>query len=142
MRIPALVVGLAIACGCCAGCGVLQLGRLPASDPYPAALEKGPTLDVQVAVDREQVSVTLTNTTARSFEDTTIWLNAWYAFDMRPLAIGETRRIRISRFRDKFGDRMPAGGFFATQRPKPIVLAELESDGVMYGLIVVRGESD
>lgn len=97
-------------------------------------LDKAEVLDIQVF--RNVTTLELTNTTARSFEDATIWLNQRYSMPIGGLDIGESLELPLRRFVDEYGDTFRAGGFFATRDPDPVVLAQLESEGVLYGLLM------
>ncbi|MCG3122757.1 MAG: hypothetical protein GIKADHBN_01159 [Phycisphaerales bacterium] len=108
--------------------------------PFPRALAKGPTLDIQVF--REAQHIEFTNTTARAYGPSTLWLNGRFCRPIDGLAVGETQRYRLKEFRDEYQDPFREGGFFATERPDRLVLAQLETAGddaqpVMLGLIVV-----
>ena len=87
----------------------------------------------------------MTNTTAHSYGPSRIWLNQWYAADILGLRIGESVDLRLSRFKDEFGDSFRGGGFFAAEAPDKIVKAELQIDRdgepVLIPLIVV-GDQD
>ena len=105
---------------------------------YPAALDKGPTLDIQVV--RGETTLTLTNATSRVFGPCTLWVNAYFSRPLDGLAVGQTVRIGLTELRNEHGESFRSGGFFATERPENMVLAQLEHDGTLYGLVVVRGE--
>ncbi|GAB4554361.1 MAG: hypothetical protein Tsb0013_16970 [Phycisphaerales bacterium] len=99
------------------------------------------TLDIQV--EREETVLRLTNTSARSFGPSTLWVNAGFSHPIDGFGIGETLVLDLGSFVDEYGNRFRAGGFFATRQPHDLVLAELEdgADGTRYGLIVTRGEA-
>jgi hypothetical protein len=114
-------------------------GAIVDRQPYPASLAHGPTLDIQVF--RSSKHIALTNTTPRDFGPSTLWLNAWYSRDIDALAAGESLKLPLHDFRDRYSDSFRGGGFFATEKPDRLVLAELENEGTLYGLVVV-GEDD
>ncbi len=128
---------------CLAGCG--QTGsRVDAGLPeYPIDLRQATVLDIQVV--RHDTTITLTNTTARSIGKARMWVNGWYSLEIDGLAVGQTRTLDLYDFKDPYGTEFRAGGFFATQRPDRLVLAQLEPLGVepreLLGLVVV-GRSD
>ena len=93
--------------------------------PYPAELQQAATLDVQVV--RDETHITMTNTTARDFGPSTLWLNQWYSREIEGFAPGQTLRLHLADFEDKFGDAFRAGGFFATDIPQQIALVQIES---------------
>ena len=107
---------------------------------YPTGVS-AETLDVQV--ERDDTRLLLTNTSARSFGASILWVNAGFSHPIDGLAIGQSITLDLASFVDESGNRFRAGGFFATRRPHDVVLAEIEdgADGTRYGLIVVRGEA-
>lgn len=133
--IPSLLVATAIgvSTGCSSGNRSVNYARV-----YPAVVEKGPTLDVQVV--RGETSLTLTNTTAKVFGPCTLWINAYYSKPLDGLAVGQSIRVPLSDLRNEHSEAFRGGGFFATKKPERMVLAQLEHDGTLYGLVVVRGE--
>jgi hypothetical protein len=93
-------------------------------------------LDVQVI--RRGPTIGITNTTARAFGPCRLWLNGRYALDLDDgLPVGATRKLKLSDFKDEFSESFRGGGFFATEDPDRLALAELETGGEMLGLIVV-----
>jgi hypothetical protein len=121
---------------------ILLLGGCQSSfDPnlagpvYPAEKLQVITLDIQVV--RTETSITMTNTTAREFGRSRLWLNRWYSRDIDRLSVGETVELPMNSFRDEFGDAFRAGGFWATRRPQIADLIQLETADTMLGLIAV-----
>ncbi|MFT5423127.1 MAG: hypothetical protein ACI89L_000901 [Phycisphaerales bacterium] len=116
---------------------------------YPFALEPVAVEDVQVF--REVTRLKMTNTTATSFGTGTVWINRRYARDIEGFGAGQTLDLDLNEFVDEFAAPFKAGGFFATKRPDPVVLVELET-GVaqaggsqaheVRGFIVVRDEAN
>lgn len=117
---------------------------VPYARTYPPDLKQIATLDVQVY--RSVHHIELTNTTARSFGPSTLWLNQWYSRPIDGFASGQTLRFPLSDFRDEFSDPIREGGFFATEKPEKVVLAQLETkEGdatILLGLIVIKGEEE
>lgn len=107
--------------------------------PYPAKPQRT-CVDVQVA--REQTSIRLTNTSARAFPESTMWLNAQYAATVPAIGVGDSVTLDLARFRNEFSEPFRAGGFFATERPDAIVLAQIELEDEMFGLVVVQGKTE
>lgn len=105
---------------------------------YPTGLQRGPTLNVQVF--RRATEIEFTNTSDQPIPPSTMWLNAWYAHHIDGLGVGQTMTLPLSAFKDRFGDPFRGGGFFATEIPERLALAEVQTDGKMIGLIVVGGE--
>lgn len=133
---------VAFAAAILAGMGVA--GCRSASSPelagpeYPDEVVQAKTLDIQVV--RTETVIRLTNTTARSFGKSTLWMNRWYSHPIEKFGVGETLELSLWDFRDENGEAFRAGGFFATRRPDRLVQAQLETDGSMHGLVVVKGE--
>ena len=46
-------------------------------------------------------------------------------------------RLELSEFKDEYGQEFRAGGFWATRKPERLVLAQLEAEEGMLGLVVV-----
>jgi hypothetical protein len=133
-RLAGLIAAAAWAGGCASG-----------PDPhhrpvYPAHLERGPAIDIQVFV--QPSSIRLTNASTTPFDRSTIWLNAWYGSHIDALHVGQTIDVPLARFRDEHGERIRGGGFFATEDQDPVVLAELETGTQdsrrLLRLVVVR----
>ena len=114
---------------------------------YPASTARAATLDIQVY--RRGICIELTNTTARSFGPSTLWLNGRFSKTIPGLAVGEHVEYQLKEFTDQFGEPFRAGGFFATEVPDALVLAEIETPTLesagdskpqMLGLVVVGGQ--
>ena len=129
---PPLLV-LALAAGCSSTPRTIAQG-----EDYPASIKHGATVDIQVF--RHDTDIEFTNTTARAFGPSTIWLNGRFSHHIDGLALGETVKLPLKSFKDHFGEAFRGGGFFATQRPERLALAEIQTGGDMLGLIVVGGE--
>lgn len=99
--------------------------------PYPLALVRADTLNIHVI--REGPQITLTNTTARTFGPSTLWLNNRYGYPIGGLEVGETIALNLGRFADENSDRFKPGGFFATERPDLLVVTELETTSPYTG---------
>lgn len=116
--------------------------------PFPAGLTAdGPDRVEDVQVVRDSTWITLTNTTARPLPASTLWLNRRFARDIDALPVGQSLSLPLRSFRDEFGTPFRAGGFFATEQPERVVLAELEprpatpdAEPELIGLVVVAGE--
>lgn len=131
---PALLAAL-IAAAALAGCASDNT-RIDAGPVYPTRLlPAAETLDIQVFRDGQHIE--LTNTTARSFGPSWLWLNGRFGLQIEGLAIGQTLRLPLRSFRDEFGEPFRAGGFFATEKPERLVLAEIQTGDTLAGLVVV-----
>ena len=132
--IVAMIGGLA---SCAGDQRVVGLNEFPA---YPGEKLQSEVLNIQAIRDADAIS--LTNTTAQRFETTRVWLNQEFSYVVDGIDVGETIRIDLHEFRNRYGARFRAGGFFATQRPKNVVLAQFETDPdsqSLLGLVVVNG---
>lgn len=105
---------------------------------YPETLARGEPLDIQVI--RGETTLALTNTTSTVFGPCTLWLNSYYSRPLEGLAVGQSLTLPLADFRNEHGEPFRGGGFFATKKPERMVLAQIESDGTMYPIVVVRGE--
>lgn len=127
-----LVLALALLVSCASRGSALRTNAGPA---YPRTLENAGALPIQVI--RRVTHIDIANTSPRSFGPSTIWVNGQFSHVIQGLAVGQTLRLDLREFRDEFGETFRAGGFFATRNPEALVLCELETEGRMYGLIVV-----
>ncbi len=143
-RSSAAVVLLAMAAAL-AGCNALPTGLadkpVGAYDrPFPVELGQAEAIDVQV-IRGPETTITLTNTTARTFGPSTLWLNARFGRPIEGFAPGQTLSLNLYDFRDEFGEKFRGGGFFATKQPEQLMHAQLETlvDGetAVLGLVVV-----
>ena len=123
----------AMLAGCSSAGGLLEPTSAEPGPP-PSTLAQGEVLNIQVF--RNVTDLELTNTTARSFGPGRHWINERYSREIDGLAIGESLDLPLREFVDEFGDPFRAGGFFATRDPDRLVLAQLESEGVLYGLLL------
>lgn len=129
---------IALLAGLAAGCRSAEIAAQPISFP---ALKQSKTLDIQVV--RDGTHIRLSNTTATPFGRSRLWLNRRFSMAIESWAIGQTLDLPLSDFRDEFGERFRAGGFFAAEAPDTIVQAQIQtpleptSDAALLGLIVV-----
>ncbi len=141
-RILCTTLGLLCLLG---GCGLLPTGLADRSvgtydRPFPAGLAQTETLDVQV-IRKPETKITMTNTTARSFGPSTVWINGRFSAPILGFAAGQTLTLDLYDFRDEFGERFRAGGFFATKAPEKAMHAQLETlvdgDTHLLGLVMI-----
>jgi hypothetical protein len=131
--------GLALACallGACAGGGPKTLVE---NRPYPQQ-RQAETLDVHVY--RRGTTIDITNSTANTLGPGTLWLNMWFSRELEALPPGARVNIHLAEFKDQYGEAFRAGGFWATQAPDRLALAQLElpageGTGRLVGLVVV-----
>ncbi len=116
-----------------AGCASAP-GEITDGPAYPVVAQSS-VLDVQVF--RDETRITLTNTSPRTFGPCRVWVNQWYGLDLPGLVAGETITLELGRFTDRYGTPFRAGGFFATERPDRLVIAQIEEQGTLTGLVVV-----
>lgn len=117
-------------------------GPVDYARPYPGRLPQQGNVNIQVV--RQTTTVELTNTTARAFGPSTLWLNARYSRPIPELRVGQSLTLSMKEFRDEHGDAFRHGGFFATETPDRLVLAQIETTGAegepeLIGLVVVNG---
>jgi hypothetical protein len=129
---PLTPLAAAIALGLLAGCRGGQ--SIDYARSMPPELRQGEVLNIQAF--RNVTRLQLTNTTARSFEDGTLWINQRFSRPIGRLDAGESVDLPLREFVDEFGDTFRAGGFFATRDPDPVVLVQLESGGSLFGLVI------
>lgn len=109
--------------GACASKGA----RLGAGREFPGGLVQRSVVNVQVL--RRDTQVALTNTTDHAFGPGTLWLNRGWSRSIQHFEIGETLDLDLREFKDEFGTPYRAGGFFAAEPPKRLVMAQLETAG-------------
>ena len=117
------------------GCATAQSGFIE-GPIYPGNITQTATLDIQVF--RDDTRIRFTNTTARSIPACRMWVNAWFSRELPGVAVGETVELSLFDFKDQYGDEFRAGGFFATDTPMKLVLAQLEIGDELMGLVVVN----
>ncbi len=128
-------------------CGAVVLGA-PGCRSTPSDIAEGPSYPeergqsrvVDIQVTRDDTHITFTNTTAQAIPPCRMWLNRWYMLDFQGLGVGETVTLDLRDFRDRYGDRFRGGGFFATEFPDKLVLAQLEIGPELVGLVVIAGD--
>ncbi len=111
-------VSLLAASGCSGGPDMIGSG------PQYPPVKQTRVVDVQVL--RDETEVTLTNTTAADLPAGLLWINAWFSAPFEGLRIGQTVTLQLVRFTDRYGRSFRAGGFFATELPDRLVLAQLQ----------------
>ncbi len=129
----------------------------PWARPYPENPTLSGTADIQVVRDGTQVS--MTNTTAREFGPSTVWINMQWSLPIDGFKPGQTLTLDLSQFRNEHQERFRAGGLFSAERPDMVALTQIETaaDGPatapsssapagaateFVGLVTVRGAGD
>ena len=116
------------------GCGSpMQRGDDPGYATTPGETE---LLNIQAM--RRGTTLEMTNTSTVDFGASRVWANRSYSREIDGFGIGQTLRLGLGEFRNEFGQRFVAGGFFATARPDALVSVEIESEGVLHRVIVVE----
>ncbi|MDX9912712.1 MAG: hypothetical protein RBS39_12855 [Phycisphaerales bacterium] len=138
---------LLAACLGVAACGCASAPPTPVdyARAFPGQLVQRETLDIHAF--QHPTTLEFTNTTARAFGPTTIWINRWYSAPVESIEVGETISIPLKRFRDAESFAFRAGGFFASREPDTVTQAQLEvtrPDGTreLLGLIVIGERED
>ena len=123
-----------------AACSGRRYDPSRAVPPYPAHLDQGEVIGVQVF--REGGDLIIVNATPQSFRDVDIWVNRRYMWHLDALDAGETRRVWFGEFFDHWGETPVAGGFFRTERPTPSVLVQIQvgSEQPLIGTISIPEE--
>lgn len=141
-RCGPMLGGVLVACSL-AACGATG-SRVQGSRPYPMEASRGEVLDVQVI--RDGTRIRSTNTSARTFGPSTMWLNMRFSLPIAGWSPGEELELDLREFRDEFGERFRAGGFFAKELPEPVVLAQIETQGSrgseLVGLVAITPPQD
>lgn len=118
----------------------------PSPDPtlatasYPMELHKAISVPIQVIRDEQHIEII--NSTAVDYENTVLWINQRFSAPIPPMPAGSSIRFNLWNLNDAYGEQLHAGGFWRTNRPTPIVIAELQlsEDTPLVGLIVINGE--
>ncbi len=134
--LPALSLCACLLAGCGGGPGEIE----ETGNFYPSNIKQGATLDVQVI--RRVTKIDITNTTAADLPAGKLWLNGWFARDFPGLPVGENVTFDLYDFKDRHGERFKAGGFWATEAPDQLVLAQIETPDPqggtqLLGLVVI-----
>lgn len=120
--------------GCRAG------SKIDAGRTYP--IEKAQQRSINVQVVRHETEVTMINTTAEALPAGTMWINGQFGREFTGLAPAQRVTLSLKEFHNEYGEAFRAGGFFATQRSSDLVMAQIETDNAMIGLVVVNGQAE
>ncbi|MFG0275853.1 MAG: hypothetical protein ACF8QF_12445 [Phycisphaerales bacterium] len=140
-----LVAAAALAAASLPACTTARVQTLDGR-AFPGQIEQLDVLDVQVF--QEAQSIRFTNTTARPLGPGWVWLNAWYSAPIDRIEVGGTLEIPLRDFRDEFGQRPRAGGFWAARDAIDVVLVQLERTNgpggasELFGMVVVGDDPD
>jgi hypothetical protein len=105
---------------------------------YPYDLHSTDTIPVEVF--RDGTTISIVNSTANAWVNATVWINQRFSAPIAALSAGQTINMDLFGFRDNIGEAFPAGGLWATRRPMPVRLVELQAaaDQPLVGLIAIR----
>lgn len=136
VRRRAITVAFLAAAAAAAGCASRADPTLASGGgvEYPER-PQATTLNIQVV--RDGTVIRLTNTTARAFGPSRLWINRWYSRPIDKFDVGQTLELSLWDFRDQYGEPFEAGGFFAVRKPYRLSQAQLDTGDELLGLIVV-----
>lgn len=144
IRVPGLatrVLAAALAAATLLGACRSGPSKVDYARSFPPLAQQG---NVNVQVVRKVTKIELTNTTARDFGPSTLWINSRFARPVESFKVGETLTLDLREFRDEHHDAFRAGGFFAAEPPDKIALVQIETQGAegkpeLIGFVVVGG---
>lgn len=122
-------------------CSPIPYDAERATLPYPRRLHTTEgVVDIEVFRDGETLS--FVNATTRSYENVRVWLNQRYMLEVESIPAGQTTRISLGGFWDRWGGSPERGGFLRRFDPTPIRLVELQLDDTtpLVGLVVIPAE--
>lgn len=136
-----LIAGLSL--GLPSGCGLptaLTSGpEVTYARPFPPDLQQFEQLDMQARRDGHML--TITNSTARRFDASTVWINRRFSHPLPSLDVGQRVSLDLRQFVDEYSEHFRGGGFFATERPADAMLIQIETErdgeNVLLGLVSV-----
>ncbi len=136
-------LGLASSAVLLGGCGIptaLTGGpKATYARPFPPDLQQFEQVDMQARRDGHML--TITNSTARRFDASTVWINQRFSYPLQSLDIGQRVTLDLRQFVDEYSEAFRGGGFFATEQPADAMLVQIETerDGetVLVGLVSV-----
>jgi hypothetical protein len=124
------LVALALGAGGCA----MRGAALESLERYPQAPQ---TRTVDVQVERDGTRLVLVNTSGQTLEGR-VWVNRWFSSALAPVAPGARASLDLHAFKDTFGNAFRAGGFFAIERPDPVVQTQVQlPSGELVGLVTL-----
>ena len=131
------ILKLFVALSFLSGCQTPPPDITKATTSYPLALHTANAIPIQVV--RDQEFITIVNSTATDFNNAVLWINQQYTQPLPPMPAGSTIRINLWHCYDALGEQFNAGGFWRTDEPTQLVMAELQSGEFqpLVGLIVI-----
>ncbi len=135
----ALCLSISAVCVGLGGCSS-SVDPALAGPEYPAEKSQTSTLDIQVV--RSDTTITVTNTTARAYGKSRLWLNRWYSREIDGLGVGQTMELTLKSFHDQHGEAFRSGGFWATRKPQTVQQVQLETADGLLGLVAVGKDTE
>jgi len=95
-----------------------------------------------IQVVRNQEHIKIVNSTASDFNSPILWINQQYTQQIPSMPAGSTVRVNLWNCYDSLGDQFNAGGFWRTDEPTQLVIAELQLGETqpLVGLLVIGEE--
>ena len=124
------------------GCNFPNFNPKLATRPYPFDMHTTDVVEIQVF--RDGTHIEIVNSTDRSWQDVTIWVNQRFAAPLKSLDPGQRVTMDLFAFRDDIGEQFRAGGLFRTRPPAKVELIEIQEreDTPMVGMIsIMTGEN-
>ncbi len=124
------------------GCAEIRYDPHRATRAYPDDLHQPKAIDIQVF--RDGTSIEIVNSTPHSYRDFDLWINQRYVVRVDSMLAGETIRLSLREFYDRWGEAFGAGGFLRTVEPTPVRLVEMQlgEDEPLISLIAIRAERE
>lgn len=117
--------------------GVCSCASSSPSGDWPGYPGHAQDAVVNVQAFRDGPTLSFTNTSGRTLGPGLLWINAAYSTPIEAVEAGGQTSVSLNACRNEFGQPFRGGGFFATERPDDVVLAQIqEEQGGMIGLIV------
>lgn len=130
-----LVLSGAAFSGCSSGTAAHGTGA------YPPGLAQ--QVVAEATVERAGTVMRIWNGSGMALGPGTMWVNQEFSHSIGAIESGASVELDLSAFRNEFGERFRAGGFWATEKPKRLGLVQVKPDGnggSLLGLVVVKDE--
>ncbi len=139
MKMPlfAAVISAGVLLG---GCGLTPWGAPPLTPEeaqtirYPGDLKPAEPLEIEVI--RKYNQIILDNRTTRSYANAQIWLNQEFGATVEEIPVGRSEPISLKLFYNRYGERYPLGRFLQPDADRPLVAADLLTEGKLHKLVV------
>lgn len=107
---------------------------------YPADKPIGDSMDIEV-VRLSRRHVRMTNRTAHTLNDLTVYFNQQYGGTVEALPPGKPVEVALAEFVNEHGERFPVGSFLEPDKARVLILADAVIDDRIHKLNV-RLEDD